>query len=60
MSYLIKISGFYPKEFCYKCMFCRNNEYGESQCMLYNLEYIPSPDYIKPDWCPFNFAVEEE
>ena len=59
MGYLVKITGFYPKEYCYQCMFCRINEYGESRCMLHELNIIDSPNYDRPEWCPFNEAKEE-
>lgn len=59
MELIVKISGFYPQEYCYQCMFCRVNEYAESECMLHGLDQIKYPDYEKPDWCPFNDAKEE-
>ena len=58
MEYLVKITGFYSREYCYQCMFCRIDEYGDSRCMLHELDRIPAPDYERPEWCPFN-GIEE-
>ena len=54
------IVDYYPADYCYKCSFCHNNKYHESCCMLKNEEIISSPDYDKPEWCPFNNAEEIE
>lgn len=61
MSYTltVKISDFYPKDYCMKCMFCRVDSYGDSLCMLNGLKYIDLPEYDRPEWCPFNGAKEE-
>lgn len=58
MAYLVKITGFYPKEYCYQCKFCRIDRYGDSNCMLHELDRIPEPEYKKPEWCPFDSAEE--
>lgn len=55
----VKIKNFFPQDFCFQCMFCRANNYGESLCMLNGLEKIDLPEYSKPEWCPFNDAEEE-
>ena len=60
MSLKVIISGYYPRDFCYQCMFNKINEYGESKCMLHNMEIISCPDYIRPNWCPFDKAEEIE
>lgn len=41
-------------------MFCQIDEYGDSNCMLHELDRIPAPDYERPEWCPFNNAEEIE
>lgn len=51
---------FYPKDYCYKCMFCRVDDYGESHCMLSGLKLIDNPDWDRPEWCPFCDAEEVE
>lgn len=58
MTYLVKITGFYPKKYCYQCMFCRIDEDGNSNCMLHELDRIPASDYERPEWCPFDSAEE--
>lgn len=58
MSLKIVISGYYPKDCCYQCMFDRINEYGYNLCMLHNMDKISSPDYERPMWCPFDNAEE--
>lgn len=61
MSYTltVKITNFYPKNFCMQCMFCRVDDYGDSFCMLNGLKHIRLPEYDRPEWCPFNDAKEE-
>ena len=58
MAYLVKITGFYPKDYCYQCMFHQIDGYGDSNCMLHDLDTIYAPNYEKPEWCPFNSAEE--
>lgn len=58
MSLKIIISGYYPRDYCYQCMFNQVDNYGESSCMLHDMDTIPHPDYERPDWCPFNNAEE--
>lgn len=55
----IKITDFYPKDCCMKCMFCRVDDYGNSLCMLRGLKDVGLPEYDPPEWCPFNDAEEE-
>ena len=56
---IVRISNFYPKDLCMKCMFCRVDSYGHSVCMLSGLKEIELPDFDRPEWCPFNDAKEE-
>lgn len=58
MSLKVVILGYYPRDYCYQCMFSRNNEYGDSLCMLHNMDKISAPDYERPGWCPFDYAEE--
>lgn len=58
MSLLVELKNYYPKDYCYQCIFYKTNHYGEAYCLLDNEYMITSPDYEKPAWCPLDNAKE--
>lgn len=58
---MIKVKiDYHPRDYCYQCMFCRNNTYGESECTLMDLKRISYPEFDRPEWCPFNDAEQTD